>query len=509
MLLSRLAPLALAGSSIAAVLGIAGPAHADPPRRIELGGFLGLDYFGDDIELGNSWAAEQIPGTALLLGGRGTFIALPDLATGSSLDPQLGVEGEFKFAYASTGETDEGGRRSYTTPVVGWRLHVIGRLRTGHVLTPHLVVGGGGESILTRSPFMTDDTDAAFHWGPGVSWRLTDRLDARIDLRHSLTAGRQDAVVSTAEVQFGLATGWDLARGAERATPRSDRDDDGIVDRDDDCPTEAETMNGFRDSDGCPDVADRDGDGLLDPDDQCVDEPELKNGIDDADGCPEVDQDGDALLGSQDACPVEAEDYDRFQDQDGCPDRDNDSDSKPDVSDVCPDQPETYNGFDDDDGCPDELPKVVKDYTGAIAGITFELGRARIQPRSKKALNRAAVILREFASIRIRVEGHTDDRGGRERNLVLSNKRADAVRWYLVDQGIAADRIETLGHGPDLPLAPNKSQKARAANRRIEFHILVQDPLLFPPTPAPTPPTEPAPAPPTPPADPGPVKTLP
>ena len=112
--LPRLAP-ALAASLIAAALA-AGPAAADdgPHRRVEVGGLLGLDYFGDDIELGNSWASEQIPGTSLLAGVRGTFIALPDLAASSKLDPQLGVEAEVDLAFASTREASEGGQAGMT-----------------------------------------------------------------------------------------------------------------------------------------------------------------------------------------------------------------------------------------------------------------------------------------------------------------------------------------------------------------------------------------------------------
>ena len=511
----------LAAPILAASAVLASPVAADPPRRIEVGGFLGLDHFGDDIELGNAWAPEQVPGTSLLLGGRIGFIAFPDLWRGSSYDPQLGVEGEGKLALASTGESDEGGRDSFAAPVLGWRIHAIARLKSNYLLTPHLVVGVGGESVITSSPFMADDTDAAFYWGPGVSWKLTDRLAGRVDLRHGLTAGRVDDVVSTFEIHFGVQTGWDLHPGKAAPPPAPvDTDGDGLLDPDDDCPKEPETVNGFRDRDGCPDVADRDGDGILDPDDACVDEPETKNEIDDADGCPEIDYDGDGLLGSKDGCPQAAEDFDRFQDEDGCPDLDNDGDGKPDMSDVCPAEPETYNGFDDEDGCPDEVPKIVKQFTGVIDGITFDFGKARIRPKSKKTLNAAAAILREYAAIRIRIEGHTDDRGARERNMALSQKRADAVKWYLVDQGIAADRIETVGHGPDVPRASNKTNKGRAQNRRIEFHILISDqsgtvtspaPETQPTTPTPTPAPEtqptaptPTPAPETPPPTPAP-----
>ena len=64
------------------------------------------------------------------------------------------------------------------------------------------------------------------------------------------------------------------------------------------------------------------------------------------------------------------------------------------------------------------------------------------------------------------------------------------MKWYLVDKGIAADRIDTVGHGPDVPVDPKKNAKARAKNRRIEFHIVFQDPTLNA-----APPPEPVPAP--------------
>lgn len=472
-------------------------AGAEPPRRLEGGIFLGVDRFGDDIELGNSWAGEQIPGTSFLLGARFGLIFLPDLAPGAGVDPAIGVELEGKAALASTGELAENGRDSYFSPVYGWRAQVIGRLGLSGAFAPHLVVGLGGETVVTGSPFMVDDTDAAFHWGPGVSWHLGRTFDVRLDLRHGLTAGRTSNVVSTFEAQLGIVRAIEWGdRPAVAPRPRAkDSDGDGFLDPDDKCPRDKETENDFQDDDGCPDVADRDGDTILDPDDACVDEPENVNGIDDTDGCPELDTDGDGLIGPHDTCPDNAEDFDKFQDQDGCPDPDNDGDTRPDVSDACPDQPETYNGFDDDDGCPDELPKVLSSFTGVIKGITFDTAKARIRPRSRKTLDKAAATLREYAGIRIRIEGHTDDRGKRDKNLTLSQKRADAVKWYLVDKGIAPDRIDTVGHGPDVPVDPKKTAKARAKNRRIEFHIVFQSPSAPVPVPVPAAPVEPPPLP--------------
>jgi hypothetical protein len=101
---------------------------------------------------------------------------------------------------------------------------------------------------------------------------------------------------------------------------------------------------------------DRDGDGVVGDEDQCPGVAEDKDGFEDEDGCPEFDNDKDGVYDSADKCPNEKEDVDRFEDQDGCPDPDNDRDGVPDESDECPGEPETPNGFKDDDGCPDEKP---------------------------------------------------------------------------------------------------------------------------------------------------------
>ncbi len=474
-------------------------------RTIDLGGFLGLHYFGDDIELGNSWASEQIPGTSFVLGGRLGVTLVPDLMPNSSVDPAFGLEGELALALGSTGESMDGGRDRYFAPVFGWRAHAIARIRTtGHV-HPHFVIGAGGETVVSSSPFMGDDTDAAFYFGPGLSWHQQEGAlfggNVRIDLRWGVTAGRAEYRVSTFELHVGLERSFDFGGGSVETIkippppPPVDTDGDGIFDDDDACIQDPETVNGFEDADGCPDTLDRDGDGILDAEDACPDAPELINDIDDEDGCPELDEDGDGLLGSKDACPTQAEDFDQHLDDDGCPDLDDDQDGIPDRSDACPKEPETPNGFEDSDGCPDELPKAIKKFTGVIKGITFEYSRARIRKKSFKTLDAAAALLLEYPDLRVLIEGHTDNKGIYEKNQNLSLRRAEAVKWYLVDRGIPADRIETVGLGPDRPLKPNKTKKGRDANRRIEFHLIIQGGATSPP---PEPPEAPATQPPAP-----------
>jgi outer membrane protein OmpA-like peptidoglycan-associated protein len=71
------------------------------------------------------------------------------------------------------------------------------------------------------------------------------------------------------------------------------------------------------------------------------------------------------------------------------------------------------------------------------------------------------------------VEGHTDSTGKYESNIKLSERRAEAVRTYLVKKGVQPDRLEAKGFGPDRPVADNKTAAGREANRRVEF-VLVQ-----------------------------------
>ncbi len=141
--------------------------------------------------------------------------------------------------------------------------------------------------------------------------------------------------------------------------PDPDNDLDTVPDAQDKCPDQAEDQDNFEDRDGCPDP-DNDKDGIPDTADQCPNEPETKNGFKDDDGCPdEADKDGDGVPDSRDKCPDEAEDTDGFQDTDGCPDLDNDNDGIPDAQDECIDEPENKNHFEDEDGCPDD-PKAGK-----------------------------------------------------------------------------------------------------------------------------------------------------
>ncbi|MEX1369340.1 MAG: OmpA family protein, partial [Nannocystaceae bacterium] len=158
----------------------------------------------------------------------------------------------------------------------------------------------------------------------------------------------------------------------------------------------------------------------------------------------------------------------------GCPIPDTDGDGILDPDDQCVDVPESFNGYEDEDGCPDELPKEVQRFSGVIEGIFFDTNKDIIKPASEVELNEALEVLRKFPGLRVEISGHTDSRGSRELNIDLSKRRAEAVERWLVERGIADERMTTRGVGPDEPLDSNRSSKGRARNRRIEFKLLTR-----------------------------------
>ncbi len=105
--------------------------------------------------------------------------------------------------------------------------------------------------------------------------------------------------------------------------------------------------------------------------------------------------------------------------------------------------------------------------------IHFELGKATIRPVSRGVLDDVArVVLDNAGAGRIEIQGHTDIQGDAERNLVLSRERAEAVRDYLVRQGVPAARLVARGLGESNPIRMGTTPDDHEANRRVEFHVL-------------------------------------
>lgn len=230
-----------------------------------------------------------------------------------------------------------------------------------------LAEGFGGTRFSTANGTNSMEIDGGVRFRPG-------------DFGLVLFAGGGTGIIQGVGVPTGRAF-----LGVMYVSEGSDKDGDGVIDDDDQCPTDPEDDDGIADEDGCPED-DHDRDKVPDQADKCPLEPETVNGLDDEDGCPDTrpdrdkdeipddsdkcpdeagklrvgalrgcpDSDGDGVPDSADQCGTEKEDTDGFEDTDGCPDPDNDGDGVPDTADECSDQPETVNGFKDEDGCPDE-----------------------------------------------------------------------------------------------------------------------------------------------------------
>ena len=107
-----------------------------------------------------------------------------------------------------------------------------------------------------------------------------------------------------------------------------------------------------------------------------------------------------------------------------------------------------------------------------LRNVLFETGSAALKPVSRTELDRLRDLLRSRPRMRIRLQGHTDNVGSEADNLRLSRDRARAVYDYLVQSGIAADRLESAGYGETRPLATNDTPAGRRQNRRTEFVVL-------------------------------------
>ena len=107
-----------------------------------------------------------------------------------------------------------------------------------------------------------------------------------------------------------------------------------------------------------------------------------------------------------------------------------------------------------------------------LNNIYFEFNKAQLLPESFPELDKVVDFLKQTPTIEIELSGHTDNVGSDDYNMTLSQKRADAVKDYLVSKGIAANRLQSKGYGKTKPIATNATESGREQNRRVEFTIL-------------------------------------
>lgn len=321
----------------------------------------------------------------------------------------------------------------------------------------------------------------------------TTVLDDAFGKRSTPTEGILGAHYSaTEDLRFGAGIGTGLTRGYGSPELRAllgvewaqaivtDRDGDGIRDKDDACPD----VKGVRDEDpaksGCPPEppADRDHDGILDRDDACRDVPGVRSDDATKNGCPPPppaapkDGDGDGILDLDDACPAEPGLKTTDPKTNGCPDPDRDKDGIPNVSDACPDEPGPQDPDPKRNGCPKAF---VKDGQIRILDqVKFKTSSVDILPgkESEEVLQAVLAVLVAHPEIKkVRIEGHTDNRGAEALNKKLSASRAASVVTWLTGHQIDRARLSSEGFGADRPISENTTEEGRQNNRRVEFHI--------------------------------------
>jgi outer membrane protein OmpA-like peptidoglycan-associated protein len=320
------------------------------------------------------------------------------------------------------------------------------------------------KETITLELSIQDNRDNAMACAP----RELAEAEASIEFsRYESSMGRPQLAHAHLKHAQGMVAA--VLQKSKGAACEGDRDGDGVPDTLDRCPDIPEDFDGDNDADGCPDY-DRDNDGVADDRDQCPVDKEDKDGFEDNDGCPDFDNDRDGLMDNVDQCPNEAEDFDGYQDLDGCPDNDNDGDDIPDVQDRCPNKAGNKSAG----GCPDTFRFILvrESIIELRRKILFKGSSSTINPRSYPILGEVAQALTRMPGVGVRIEGHTDSEGPESRNQRVSQRRANAVRKYLMKKGIPGQRLVAVGYGEDRPVDDNDTDEGRENNRRVEFHLI-------------------------------------
>ena len=344
--------------------------------------------------------------------------------------------------------------------------HSFMNLINSKVIDPSLSVGGG-------YTFFGDSSYGTLNPGAGLTFWFTENVGLELATKYKKSFGDRDLSATTPDApsHFQHSAGLIFKFGGK------DTDGDGIYDKDDACPEVAglKEFNGCPDTDGdgiqdsadaCPEVAglaalngcpDTDGDGIADKDDSC---PEVA-GLAALNGCP--DADGDGVADKDDKCPTVAGPKANA----GCPWPDTDGDGVLDKDDKCP----TVKGTVANKGCPEVSDEVVKKLNDYAKTILFDTGKFSFQKQTFPVLQAITAILKEYPTAKFSIEGHTDNVGKADFNQKLSDGRANAVKQYLIDNGIDPFRLTSKGFGMDNPIDTNKTAKGRANNRRVEVKL--------------------------------------
>ncbi len=210
-------------------------------------------------------------------------------------------------------------------------------------------------------------------------------------------------------------------------------------------------------------IIDTDKDGVMD---QLDIEPNTPAGVMVYGNGRAVDSDKDGLPDYKDKCPLE---YGPISNE-GCPlNIDSDGDGVMDGKDLCPDTPGTIENR----GCPKQKAAEPQNFTQQIAllatSIYFDTNSDRIKSISFVNIDKIISLMKKIPNVKFVIEGHTDNRNSDRYNLYLSQRRANAVRKYMIRQGIPNERLNAKGFGESRPKFSNQNAGGRQLNRRVEI----------------------------------------
>ena len=271
--------------------------------------------------------------------------------------------------------------------------------------------------------------------------------------------------------KYGLKH-WQHSAGIIFRFGGKDTDNDGVNDDKDACPE----LFGTFETNGCPDT---DKDGVIDTEDLCPNDFGPSN----MRGCP--DNDGDGTPDKYDKCP---EVKGKIED-DGCPVFDTDKDGVIDSRDKCPQQPGPASNA----GCPtkEQLQqksiiqrqeqaernnaiklKVTNELKEFAQFVTFNNSKATLTSTGMAALDNISKVMLTQPNMKFHIAGHTDNLGSNETNMLLSEKRANEAKTYLISKGVNAKSLTSQGYGEEKPAVDNSTAEGRLKNRRIEIFIV-------------------------------------
>ena len=277
---------------------------------------------------------------------------------------------------------------------------------------------------------------------------LSTGLGSNFWITKNFGLGVQGDYVSTPTDKSDIANFWQASASILFRFGNTDRDKDGILDKDDACPD----VFGLAEFQGCPDT---DGDGVPDKDDQC---PDVAGPVEN-NGCPWPDTDGDGVVDKDDACPEVA----GPAENNGCPWPDTDGDGILDKDDACP----TVFGLAQYNGCPKPKSVTASEVEGELKNIYFDFNKATIKAESGSRLDAAATLIKADGGNYL-LEGQTDKKGAEAYNLSLSRRRAAAVVSALDSRGVEANALKSIGVGEAKAVVPETaSNEERQQDRKV------------------------------------------